>query len=106
MEELYLPVLSHFENENSWLASLGRMRFQISPEEGSLKAEIWEDPWCYDLSAVEEILRFPMTEEGLVALRTWLTARAEAVNARPEKSFTQSLETRKQEKQAEKSEAK
>ncbi|MEG1857417.1 MAG: hypothetical protein RR216_01660 [Pseudoflavonifractor sp.] len=94
MEELYLPVLSHFQNENIWLASSGRLRFKITPDGEGLTAETWEGPWSYAFSSVECTEHFPLTEEGLGALRSWLSAQGEAVNARPEKTFTQTLETR------------
>ena len=34
MDELFLPVLSHFENGNFWTASGGRMRYRVDPEPG------------------------------------------------------------------------
>ncbi len=93
MAELFLPVLSHFQNKNVWLASDGRLRFQITPGEG-LAAEIWEGPWCYELSRVEETNTFPMDEEGIIALRAWLGQKAAEVNARPKRSMSENLERR------------
>ncbi len=94
MGELYLPVLSHFQNENVWTASIGRLHFKVTPGESGLTAEIWEGPWSYDLSAVEWQEVFPLEEGGIGALRTWLAARAEEVNARPGRSFEENLSRR------------
>ena len=95
MAELFLPVLSHFQNKNPWSASDGRLRYRILPtvaESGSdsfLTAEVWEGPWAYEFSTVEESKAFPLTEEGLRALPSWLTQWAETVNARPQRSMAE-----------------
>ena len=49
-QELFLPVLSHFENGNFWTDSGGRMRYRVDPvkEEdawSALEAQVWEGPW-------------------------------------------------------------
>ena len=94
MGELYLPVLSHFQNENVWTASIGRLHFKVVPGENRLTAEIWEGPWSYDLSAVEGREEFPLEDDGIGALRAWLAARAEEMNARPARSFEENLSRR------------
>ena len=33
MEELFLPVLSHFQNGNGRIASADRLRYQVTPAE-------------------------------------------------------------------------
>lgn len=71
-EEFYLPVLSHFQNGNGWTGSGGRLRYKVVPAEERLAAEVWEGPWCYELSRVEEKREFPMDEAGLEALSAWL----------------------------------
>ena len=45
MEELFLPVLSHFQNGNFWTASGGRMQCRVDPGEEALTAQVWEGPW-------------------------------------------------------------
>lgn len=94
MEELYLPVLSHFQNKNIWLASVGRLRFKVTPGEDDLTAEVWEGPWCYDLSRVEESKSFPLEDEGIEALRAWLPEKAAEINARPTRSLAEELARR------------
>ena len=50
-QDLFLPVLSHFENDNFWTASAGRMCYRVDPVKGgedtppSLSAQVWEGPW-------------------------------------------------------------
>ena len=73
-EELFLPVLSHFENGNFWTASGGALRYKVVPDTGEsprLTAEVWEGPWRYQDSTVEETKEFPLSEEGLEELRGW-----------------------------------
>ena len=89
MEELFLPVLSHFQNKNPWSASVGRLRYRVIPtlaeneEESLLTAQVWEGPWAYEFSTVEESKTFPLSEAGLEELPRWLLQWAEAINARP-----------------------
>lgn len=96
MGAFYLPVLSHFQNENIWIASDKNMRFKITPTADALNAEIWEGPWAYEFSRVEETASFPLSDEGIEALGAWLTERSALFNARAPKSFTQSLAARRE----------
>lgn len=96
MEEFFLPVLSHFQNGNAWTASGGRLRYRLVPGEETIAAEVWEGPFCYELSQVEEQRDFPLSEEGLEELRTWIAAWGETVNARPPKTLAQTLEQRRE----------
>lgn len=94
MGEVYLPVLSHFQNKNVWIASEGRLRYKITPSEADLTAELWEGPWCYDLSTVEEQKAFSLSDEGIAALGTWLLERAAETNARPARSMAEDMARR------------
>ena len=95
MAQLFLPVLSHFQNKNPWSASAGRLRYRILPTvaeneaDSVLTAEVWEGPWAYEFSTVEETRTFPLSEEGLQALPAWIAQWAEAVNARPERTMAE-----------------
>lgn len=94
MEELFLPVLSHFQNGNAWTASAGRMRYKLVPGEETIAAEVWEGPFCYELSTVEEQRDFPLSEEGLTALRGWIARWDGEINARPPKTLEETLQAR------------
>ena len=65
MEDFFLPVLSHFQNENFWTASAGALCYRVTPREEGLAAEVWEGPWRYEDSRVEETRTFPLSDEGL-----------------------------------------
>ena len=99
-QELFLPVLSHFENGNFWTASGGRMRYRVDPVKGeedhppTLTAQVWEGPWRLQDSTVEETKSFPMTEEGLEEVRAWALAWQEKINARPPRSLKETLQAR------------
>ncbi len=94
MEEIYLPVLSHFRNENFWTASAGRMRYRVDPVDSALTAQVWEGPYGYALSEVEESATFPLSEEGLEELRAWAVKWSETINARPKRTLAEELERR------------
>lgn len=99
-DTMFLPVLSHFENDNFWTASAGRMRYRVDPVKGgeenppSLTAQVWEGPWRLQDSTVEETTSFPMTEEGLEELRSWAMVWQETINARPPRSLKETLQAR------------
>lgn len=94
MEELFLPVLSHFQNGNFWSASVGRMSYRVVPDGEKLAAEVWEGPWCYQLSRVEERREFPMDESGLADLAAWAGRWGAEINARPARTLADTLATR------------
>lgn len=99
MSGLFLPTLSHFLNDNGWLASEGRLRYRIVPTLGGeggdiLTAEIWEGPWAYEFSTVEDTRTFPLSSEGLEELGQWLMDRAREVNARPPRSLEENVSRR------------
>lgn len=82
--EIFLPVLHSFENNNVFTGSYGRLRFKITPAvvmanakevdmaQSTVKAEYWHGVYCYELSEIEAEQVFPMSEEGREAIRTWL----------------------------------
>ena len=94
MEACFLPVLSHFQNANAWTGSGGRLRYQLVPEGEEINAQVWEGPFCLELSTVEEARAFPLSEAGLEDLRSWLAGWEETVNSRPPRSLAETLELR------------
>ena len=62
------------------LVSLGRASYYVTPrqrQEGEqtvdeVYAEAWTGPICYEQCTPERTAAFPVTEEGLAQLRTWL----------------------------------
>ena len=93
MEELFLPVLSHFQNGNAWTGSAGRLRYRVVPGE-ELCAQVWEGPWCLQLSRVEETAGFPLEEQGLEKLAAWLIAWRDKMEARPRRTLEQTIRDR------------
>ena len=103
MEVMFLPVLSHFQNENIWIASDGKLRYQVSPvtvekEDGTkeelLIGEVWEGPWSREFSEIEAVEEFPMTDDGIEELRAWLILESMDINARPDKSLEENMARR------------
>lgn len=84
MEELFIPTLHTFENNNIFTGSHGLLRFKITPaitmktpkevdlEASSMKAEFWHGPFCYEKSEIEGEQVFPMSEEGRENMIAWL----------------------------------
>ncbi len=76
MEELFLPVLHSFENNNVFTGSYGALRFKVTPaitmknpkevdmEASSMLCELWHGPFCYEKSEMEAQETFPLSEKG------------------------------------------
>ncbi len=101
MADLFLPVLSHFQNHNPWSASVGRLRYRVIPafpEEGEavLSAEAWAGPWAYEFSTVEGTASFPLSQEGLDQLTQWVLDWADRINARPKRTLAENIARRKE----------
>lgn len=83
MADLFLPTLHTFAMNNVFTGSCGGFRFRVEPkvvkngkevnmEESSIFAQFWHGPFCYEKSQMEGENTFPMSEEGRIALKTWL----------------------------------
>lgn len=100
MAKFFLPVLSHFENQNPWSASAGRLRFRIlptqagTPEERVLTAEVWEGPWAYEFAQVEETRTFSLSQEGLSLIPDWLEQWRLTMEARPRRTLSEDIARR------------
>lgn len=94
MEALFLPVLSHFQNENTWTASVGALRYRVTPGTEDLTVEVWQGPWCYELSRVEAGESFPLTDEGIEAVGAWVQEWAVKMNARPRETLAETIARR------------
>ena len=84
MQDLFLPTLHTFENENIWNGSYQNVRFRVTPSvtmldahevnnaASSMKVEYWTGQFCYEKSTMEDEAVFPLTEDGLEAMRQWI----------------------------------
>lgn len=84
MNEIFLPTLHTFENGNVFTGSYGLLRFRAKPEivmlsakevdmeKSSVNVELWHGEFCYEKSEMEQEQTFPLSEEGLLAIREWL----------------------------------
>ena len=80
MKEIFLPTMRSFTNGNTFSGRCGPLRFYLTPktEEQEIVAEIWHGLYCREKSTVEAVETFPMTPEGVEALRAYLTEHIEA----------------------------
>ena len=84
MNEIFLPTLHTFENDNIFTGSHGPLRFRAKPnivkkspkevdmEQSTITVEFWHGLFCYEKSTMEGKQTFPMSMEGLDAMRAWL----------------------------------
>ena len=83
-QDLFIPTLHTFENNNIFTGSWGELRYKVTPaiimatpkevdlEQSSMKAEYWHGPFCYEKSEIEAEQVFPMSPEGREAMIQWL----------------------------------
>ncbi len=86
MQEIYLPTLHWFAMENPFTGSCGEFRFRAVPkvvmasakevdfEQSTVHCEYWHGLFCYEKSEMEGASDFPLTAEGLAAMKQWLQA--------------------------------
>lgn len=84
MDELFLPTLHTFENNNIFTGSYGALRFRIEPNvvmatrkdadlaASSMRCEYWHGALCYEKSTMEGERTFPMSPEGRAEMKAWL----------------------------------
>ena len=83
MDKLFIPTLHTFAMNNVFTGSCGEFRFRVEPkvekngkevvfENSSIHAEFWHGPFCYEKSEMEGKADFPMSDEGLAAMKHWL----------------------------------
>ena len=83
MTELFIPTLHTFAMNNIFTGSCGPFRFKAKPNivkngrevdmaASTITAEFWHGPYCYEKSEIEGAETFPMSEEGRLAMKSWL----------------------------------
>ena len=84
MAELFIPTLHTFAMDNLFTGSCGMLRFRLKPqvvkasakevdfENSTIDAEYWHGPFCYEKSEIEGRETFPLTEDGIAAMKAWL----------------------------------
>ena len=77
----FLPTLMHWQYGNNWCGSLKRASFWITPKDEQLTAQLWTGPAIRENAEILYTAQFPISDEGLEQLRTWLLEHAAAVNA-------------------------
>ena len=88
MEDLFIPTLHTFENNNVFTGSWGMLRFKITPaitmktpkevdmEASSMNVEYWHGLFCYEKSEIEGQQVFLLSDEGRLAMIKWLKEKA------------------------------
>ena len=88
MEDLFIPTLHTFANNNIFTGSYGQLRFKVTPtivmktpkevdmEASSMKAEYWHGLYCYEKSEIEAVHEFPLSDEGRQSMYQWLKEHA------------------------------
>ena len=84
MAEIFLPTLHTFAMKNLFTGSCGLFRFRAVPnvvmatpkevdfENSTIHVEYWHGLFCYEKSRMEGEATFPMSEEGRLAMKSWL----------------------------------
>ena len=88
MVDIYIPTLHTFAMGNLFTGSWKELRFRIEPvivkleskevdfSQSSIRVEYWHGQFCYEKSTMEGEASFPLTEEGRIAMKSWLESKA------------------------------
>ena len=72
MDSQFFPVLPHFVHGNIWTGSDGSLRYRLVPDKETITAQIWQGPLAFAEDRVEDSAQFPLSQEGLEAMKVWL----------------------------------
>ena len=86
-QELFLPTLMHWQYGNNWCGSPTRASSSRPPTHAQLTAQLRTAPAIPENAESLYTAQFPISDEGLEQLRTWLLEHAAAVNAANPESF-------------------
>jgi len=87
MVDIYIPTVHTFAMGNLFTGSWQALRFRAEPiivkleskevdfSQSAIRVEYWHGPLCYEKSTVEEEATFPLTEEGRIAMKSWLESK-------------------------------
>lgn len=87
MAEIFLPTLHWFAMKNPFTGSCGELRFKAEPNvvmatakevdfaQSTIRVQFWHGPFCFEKSEMEGEETFPLSEEGRLAMQTWLQER-------------------------------
>lgn len=87
MNQVFLPTLHWFAMNNLFTGSCGEFRFRAKPdvimatakevdfEQSSICVEYWHGPYCYEKSEMEGREVFPLKEDGLAEMKSWLESK-------------------------------
>ncbi len=67
-----LRPLIYFQNNNTFLGSKGKLRFKIVPDGEFFHLYTWTSGLCFEKSEVGDPCDFPLTQQGLDAIRDHL----------------------------------
>ncbi len=84
MGPVRLPTLGYFKNGNGWLGSAGLLRFQIEkPADEAMAVVLWQGPFSRPYAQELGRESFPLSEEGLEALKSFLADKAQQLADHP-----------------------
>ncbi len=84
MGPVRLPTLGYFKNGNGWLGSAGLLRFQIEkPADEAMAVVLWQGPFSRPYAQELGRESFPLSEEGLEALKGFLADKAQQLADHP-----------------------
>ena len=83
-EMVYIQDVLHYQNGATWTGSRGKLRFRCSgvkdeSETLILQIETWTGQLCYELSEMEEVTTFLLTDEGIEQAEKWLKNKADSL---------------------------
>ncbi len=84
MGPIQLPTFNYFKNGNGWLGSAGLLRFQIEkPANEAMTVVLWQGPFSRPYAQETGRESFPLSEDGLEALKAFLADKAQAMADQP-----------------------
>ena len=66
------PHVDYFEAGNGYSGSCEELRYKLFNQKETLLVKVWVGPYCLEKSRVLVSREFPITEEGIEGMASWL----------------------------------
>lgn len=86
-EQGVIPGLLYFQNGSAYTGSVNdfgnkntkEFRYKIKPGDGTIVAEVWYGPFCYEKSEIIDHAEFPLDEGGRSKMIEWIKEKYESM---------------------------
>ena len=86
-DQAMAPGLLYFKNGSAYTGSktdfdnkaTKEFRYKLTPNNGTIKAEVWYGPFCYEKSEIIDQVEFTLDDDGRTKMLAWMKEKYETL---------------------------